>query len=221
MKCWWTACLLIALCTGCTGPDRLVPAQTPLSQELAARRSSIAAEADRLAASGVGAPAALAHIVQLTADRAVAYLGPDAARRAWIRLTLDDSVDLVLGPSRPIVQHALMTSPPAYDGPPIHESSFDSDSFRVELRPGEGRFRHFILAAAATYVFPPLWVEVVARWVGGDVFPAAGTDSAADVAANAAGRDFGLWLRTVDPAVFADGESVERWIRERLEETVP
>ena len=60
-----------------------------------------------------------------------------------------------------------------------------------------------------------------ARTLRRDRFPVPGTDSAADIVANARGRQLASWLRQSDPATLADGASVAAWTRRAFGPAVP
>jgi hypothetical protein len=204
-------------------PYALSAAQQDLSaSELAVHRAGLVEHAERLADRGdLSGLERFAAFVQHAADRAVTRLGAAGSGRAAIRAFLDDLVDVSVSAEHAAAKRLVMVSPALYDGPPVHEAMFGTHGWAPRFRGGEGVIRHFAMSSAASYAFPPLWVELMARRLGGDLFPRPGTDGAADVAVNAAGRDFGLWLRAVEPDTFADGESVGRWIRARLGDTVP
>lgn len=193
----------------------------PAAVDLTDHRAELRAYADRLTERELSGLERFASFVQHAADRAVERVGPDAADRASVRAFLDDLVDLFVSSEHAQLKRLVMVSPSVAGDPPLHEDSLGTDGFDSRFRRGEGVFRHFAMSSGASYVYPPLWVDLVARRVGGDLFPEPGTDGASDVAVNAVGREFGLWLRTVDPVLFADGESVAAWIRSRFGETVP
>lgn len=211
--------LIAAACGRSALPE---PPASAAAAELAQHRASLAAFADRLgSASPQLGVDGFAQFMQHTLDRTAERLSPDASRDAIARAFLDDVVDLALGGEHPRIQRWLMVSPPLWRGDPVVEAQFGRAGFGPAFVPGEGRIRHFALAAAGSWALPPLWVEVGARWVGRDFLPHAGTDGAADVAANAAGRAFAAWLRQTDAATLRDGVSVARWIRDRFGEAVP
>lgn len=134
---------------------------------------------------------------------------------------LDDLVDVALGPNQPLLQRFLMVSQPRWTGPPVQIERFGTDGFAEPLVRGDGALRHFALSAAGAWVIPELWVEVAARVVGRDLVVRSGTDSAADVAANARGRAFARWLATASGANLRDGVSVAAWTHEAFGQGVP
>ena len=213
------ACLVLL------GACRPVPADPPESADprssLAAHRAALAGAAERLvAAEDLTGLEAFAAFLQQVADAAVARLGPEATAAAIARLMLDDLVDLALGPQAPWIQRLLMVSPPLWAGTPVRLERFGTNGFAAVFRAGDGGLRHVALTAAGSWVAPPLWVEAAARLWGRDLVPVPGTDSAADLAANARGRAFARWLRAADRATLSDGSSVAAWTRAAFGPTV-
>lgn len=118
----------------------------------------------------------------------------------------------------PTVQENVITDPPLRCSDATNLSGFSD----VYVR-GEGRFRHFAANAAMKRVAPGFLVNLGARLVGGDwEFKSdASGDIAADLATNAAGREFHDFLeQAAEDGTFGDGHSVKDWIRQRFQDAL-
>lgn len=215
----WLTALLLAGCAPATEELRLEP--TPAGEEAAVtelreRREEARGRWEALADEATGLER-YARFVQDLVDAAAARARADGGGReeAVKRAFLDDLVDLSVPPEFDALKRTVMSSEPSYDGPRVHEDESGLEGFAERFRPGEGRYRHLAMSAAAAYRYPGPLVEVAARLVGGDLVPEdeAEGDSAADLATNDVGRRFAAFLQRTPLAGLADGESVAAWLR--------
>ena len=158
-----------------------------------------------------------AHFVQMVVDDAQVRVSDPASPLYGIdgrQLFLDDLADLMVDDSFLWEKGLVMETEPALLGRVLVETVADLESFRPELRVGDGRFRHFALSAVAAYRLPGFLVAWAARVVGNDTDTGAGLSShgEADLLTNEIGREFASFVRSRSLAELADGSSVAAWL---------
>jgi hypothetical protein len=161
-------------------------------------------------------------MVQDIVDTGVSKFGRD---QAALDLIMDDLVDIFVPAGyykssmmrlEPTLQEDVLTDP----GPACGNAKGLS-GFAPEFRNGEGRFRHFMANASSKRFAPGFIVNLTARFVGGDWGwkndPTG--DIAADLATNAAGRDFYDFLFGLKgDNRLGDGVTVKEWIRNKFKD---
>lgn len=178
--------------------------------ELAEVRRSYRSYWDELGESGVDGLERFAAVVQRVVDTRAAEGSPNATR-----LVLDDLVDLFVSSEHSFEKSLVMSTPAVLGAQAIDEDEESLEGFAPPFDAGEGRFRHFALNAAASFVAPEDLVDLAARLRGGDL-QGAGADSRGDLATNRVGQAFARLLRERPLDELAGGDAVRGWLLQRF-----